>query len=64
MLLVAVPAFPCGGPGADVVDLPLVPATEYLAHTLYDDDYEVELRPELRFLEPFRRLMPDSVVRL
>lgn len=64
MLLVAVPAFPCGGPGADLVDLPLVPAKEYLAHTLYDDDYEVELRPELRFLEPFRRLMPDSVVRL
>jgi hypothetical protein len=59
--LVAVPAFPCGGPGADIVDLPLVPTSEYLAHTLYDDDYEVRLRPELRLLEPFHAAMPDSV---
>ena len=63
-LCVAVPAFPCGGPGADIVDLPLVPVSSYLAHTLYDDDYEVELRLELRFLDPFHRSSPDSVARL
>ena len=61
LALVAIPAFPCGGPGADIVDRPLVPVPDYLLHTLYDDDYESQLRPELRFLEPFRRAMPDSV---
>jgi len=61
LALVAIPAFPCGGPGADIVDRPLVPVHDYLAHTLYDDEYESQLRPELRFLEPFRRAMPDSV---
>jgi len=59
--LVAVPAFPCGGPGADIVDAPLVPVRDYLVHTLYDDEYESHLRLELRFLEPFRRTMPDSL---
>ena len=63
-LFVAVPAFPCGGPGADIVDRPLVPVRDYLAQTLYDDDYEVRLRPELRFLEPFHRSMPDSIADL
>ena len=61
LALVAVPAFPCGGPGADIVDRPLVPVHDYLVRTLYDDDYESHLRLELRFLEPFRRAMPDSV---
>ena len=61
LALVAVPAFPCGGPGADIVDRPLVPVHDYLVRTLYDDDYESHLRLELRFLEPFRRVMPDSV---
>jgi hypothetical protein len=59
--LVALPAFPCGGPGADIVDRPLVPVHDYLVHTLYDDEYESHLRLELRFLEPFRRVMADSV---
>ena len=59
--LVALPAFPCGGPGADIVDRPLVPVHDYLAHTLYDDEYESHLRLELRFLDPFRRVMADSV---
>jgi len=63
-LCVAVPAFPCGGPGADIVDLPLVPVSRYLAHTLYDDEYEVELRSELKFLEPFHRASADSIGRL
>ena len=40
-----------------------VPSTITSSHTLYDDDYESRLRPELRFLEPFRRAMPDSVAR-
>jgi len=62
--LLAAPVFPCGGPGADVVDLPLVPTTTYLVHTLYDDEYEVELRPELRLLEPLHAVMPDSVGRV
>ena len=48
MVLAAVPAFPCGGPGADIVDRPLVPVHDYLLHTLYDDEYESRLRPELR----------------
>jgi hypothetical protein len=61
LALVAMPAFPCGGPGADIVDRPLVPVHDYLRRTLYDDEYESQLRPELRFLEPFRRAMPDSV---
>jgi hypothetical protein len=61
LALVAIPAFPCGGPGADIVDRPLVPVHDYLLHTLYEDEYESQLRPELRFLEPFRRAMPDSV---
>ena len=61
LALVAVPAFPCGGPGADIVDRPLVAVHDYLAHTLYEDEYESRLRSELRFLEPFRRTMPDSV---
>ena len=64
VLCVAVPAFPCGGPGADIVDLPLVPVSAYLARTLYDDEYEVALRPELKFLEPFHRAAPDSIERL
>ncbi|HEX5074358.1 MAG TPA: hypothetical protein VFW03_14170 [Gemmatimonadaceae bacterium] len=59
--LVTIPAFPCGGPGADIVDRPLVPVHDYLARTLYDDEYESHLRLDLRFLEPFRRVMPDSV---
>jgi hypothetical protein len=63
-LLVAVPAFPCGGPGADIVDQPLVPVSDYLAQTLYDDEYQVKLRPELRFLEPFHRALPDSIAAL
>jgi hypothetical protein len=63
-LLVAVPAFPCGGPGADIVDQPLLPVTAYLAQTLYDDEFEAKLRPELRFLEPIRRAMPDSIAAL
>ena len=50
LALVAVPAFPCGGPGADIVDRPLVPVREYLVRTLYDDDYESHLRLDLRFL--------------
>ena len=62
--LVALPAFPCGGPGADIVDRPLVPVHDYLVHTLYDGEYESQLRPELRFLEPFRRAMADSVAAL
>jgi len=61
LALVAVPAFPCGGPGADIVDRPLVAVHDYLARTVYEDDYESRLRSELRFLEPFRRTMPDSV---
>ena len=61
LALAAIPAFPCGGPGADIVDRPLVPVHDYLLHTLYEDEYESQLRPELRFLEPFRRAMPDSV---
>ena len=61
LALVAVPALPCGGPGADIVDRPLVPVHDYLVRTLYDDDYESHLRLELRFLEPFLRVMPDSV---
>ena len=61
MLLVAAPAFPCGGPGADIVDRPLVPASRYLTRLVYDDDFETALRLELRFLEPFRVVMPDSV---
>jgi hypothetical protein len=63
-LLVSVPAFPCGGPGADVVDLPLIPVSGYLARTLYDDDYQVRFRPELRFLEPYHRAGTDSIARL
>jgi hypothetical protein len=63
-LLVAVPAFPCGGPGSDIVDRPLVPVESYLNTTLHDDEYQVRLRDELRFLEPFRAEMPDSVGRL
>ena len=59
--LVTIPAFPCGGPGADIVDRPLVPVYGYLVHTLYEDEYESQLRPEMRFLEPFRRVMADSV---
>lgn len=59
--LVAVPAFPCGGPGADIVDRPLVRVHDYLVRTLYDDEYESHLRTEMRFLEPFRRAMADSV---
>ena len=62
--LVALPAFPCGGPGADIVDRPLVPVHDYLVHTLYEGEYESQLRPELRFLEPFRRAMADSVAAL
>jgi len=62
--LVAIPAFPCGGPGADIVDRPLVPVYGYLVHTLYEDEYESQLRPEMRFLEPFRRVMADSVAAL
>jgi hypothetical protein len=46
------------------VDLPLVPVEEYLSRTLYDDDYEVELRPELRLMEPIHRAMPDSVAQV
>ena len=64
VLLIAMPAYPCGGPGADIVDMPLVPVSRYLAHTLYDDEYEVRYRPELRFLDPFHRAAPDSVARL
>ena len=64
MLLAAVPAFPCGGPGADIVDQPLVPVSNYLAQTLYDDEYEVKLRPERRLLEPFHRSKPDSIADL
>lgn len=64
MLLMAAPVFPCGGPGADVVDAPLVPVRDYLAQVLYDDDFEVRLRPELRFLEPYHRAMPDSIAGL
>jgi len=30
LALVAVPALPCGGPGADIVDRPLVPVNDYL----------------------------------
>ena len=61
LALSASPWFPCGGPGADIVDLPLVPVHDYLVHTLYDAEYESQLRPEMRFLEPFRRTMADSV---
>jgi hypothetical protein len=64
MLLVAAPAFPCGGPGAAIVDRPLVPLHEFLSRALTEDDYEARLRPELRFLEPFHAVMPDSVARL
>jgi hypothetical protein len=61
MLLVATPVFPCGGPGADIVDRPIVPVHDYRSRLLHDDDYEVTLRQELRFLEPFNVAMPDSV---
>jgi hypothetical protein len=62
--LVTLPAFPCGGPGADIVDRPLVPVHDYLVHTLYAAEYESQVRSELRFLEPFRRTMADSVAAL
>ena len=61
MSMVATPVFPCGGPGADIVDRPIVPVHDYLSRLLHDDDYEVTLRQELRFLEPFNVAMPDSV---
>jgi len=61
MALAAVPAYPCGGPGADLVGLPLVPVQRFLARTLYEDEYEVRLRSELRFLDPFHRAHPDSI---
>lgn len=63
-VLVAVPAYPCGGPGADLVGLPLIPVQRFLARTLYEDDYEVRLRSELRFLDPFHRAQADSVALL
>ena len=61
MLMIATPVFPCGGPGADIVDRPIIPVPDYLSRLLHDDDYEVTLRQELRFLEPFHVAMPDSV---
>ena len=61
LMLVAAPAFPCGGSGADIVDRPLVSANRYLSRLVHDDEYEMALRLELRFLEPFRVTMPDSV---
>ena len=61
MLMVATPVFPCGGPGADIVDRPLVPVPDYLVRVLHDGEYEMTLRQEMRFLEPFNIAMPDSV---
>jgi hypothetical protein len=61
MLMVATPVFPCGGPGAEIVDRPIVRVPEYLSRLLHDDEYESTLRQELRFLEPFNLAMPDSV---
>jgi hypothetical protein len=46
------------------VDLPLVSVQQYLSRTLYDDEYEVELRPELRLMEPIHRAVPDSVAQV
>src|SRR5690349_9953678 len=60
-LLVATPVFACGGPSADVIDRPLVPVDRYLDRVINEDEYEATLRPELRFLEPLRLAMPDSV---
>lgn len=61
MLMVATPVFPCGGPGAEIVDRPIVQVHEYLSRLVHDDDYESILRQELRFLESFNVAMPDSV---
>jgi hypothetical protein len=62
MLMIATPIFPCGGPGADIVDRPIVPVHDYLGRLVHgDDEYEMTLRQELRFLEPFNVAMPDSV---
>ena len=61
LLMVATPVFPCGGPGAAIVDRPIVPVYEYLTRLLHDDEYEATLRQELRFLEPFHVAIPDSV---
>ena len=47
MVLVAAPAFPCGGSGADIGDRPLVSATRYLSRLVDDDEYETALRLEL-----------------
>ena len=64
MTLVAVPAYPCGGPGAAVVDRPLIPVRHFLSRTLYNEEFESELRAELRFLEPFRLTSADSIADL
>ena len=46
MTLVAVPAHPCGGPGAAVVDRPLLPVRHFLIRTLYNEEFETDFETD------------------
>ncbi|HUQ84418.1 MAG TPA: hypothetical protein VM076_24910 [Gemmatimonadaceae bacterium] len=61
LVLVSVPAYPCGGPGADIIDRPLVPVETFLNRIYCEDEFEHVTREQFRMLDPLRRQMADSV---